>query len=401
MQQMTWKGELLRVQPPATDERQEELLQALKRVDDTFDYRVDANSKRIAQHPVLMNFLDHHTRSGQYVWQYSRNPMQLPALPLADEPVAAGADAPASPQREPDISVSLSTVLAGDTDAPLPWLPAPVPAAKLSGTAPQQGDKLFAPLSAVLGYEPDYGHAPSCEASAVAAANAQARKANTLPCVPKRVRMTMQCGDPACAKPRAVFGQRAVVTLRQAHGAAYVNAQIEALLDDNPQQFQCGGAVFPPDHPLASELYTDPALQCSSPLEPALYAALDEKQKWEAGGFNAALCCECGREELSAEACAEMGCPPDEHHSMWKHYPLCDTCKSAGAQLTAVQATRKTPLQAQKQVRANKRGQAGKKRASEEALALSSESDEEDSLSEGTGSDDDEFVVSGSKRARR
>ena len=114
---------------------------------------------------------------------------QTSATPSADS--SGGTD------RDEDSNVPTAAVL-----SPFTWLPAPVPAALLS-TAPAQDDpgngKLYVPYEALVGYAPDYSHAPLIQKKAVMQVNQ---------CKAFHPRHVNECQD--CHKPRGVFAEAAL-----------------------------------------------------------------------------------------------------------------------------------------------------------------------------------------------
>jgi hypothetical protein len=170
MQRGQWSEQPMCVLRPATDDQIQKLKVHITALAPTFNIKTDANAVGLRKHPVLQQVLQDHTRSGLYIWQYSRVPQQLPNLTLTStscpveteqtEALSEVAGAYASNLHQP-------AVLGSDSDAPnIPrvtsfcWLPAPVPQESLQ-QADTEEQELYAAYSQVAGFEPCYGYAPS------------------------------------------------------------------------------------------------------------------------------------------------------------------------------------------------------------------------------------------------
>jgi hypothetical protein len=101
----------LTVLDPATDAAMTSLQRHILQLAPTFNFETDAVAARISKFPELKAELSRCTSQGVYIWQYSRCPAALPALPTAPIAAAATADEVA-PERK---------------DAQFCWLAAPVP----------------------------------------------------------------------------------------------------------------------------------------------------------------------------------------------------------------------------------------------------------------------------------
>ena len=127
--------------------------QHITSIEPTFEYDKDAVSARLPKFPVLAAELREHTRCGTYVWQYSRCPSTLPAVPKAGaaEPMAvalpltgdaakspgpcAAAERPCGDTLPVHNLRSQQRVAPGGEEAAAglqhTWMPAPVPVALL------------------------------------------------------------------------------------------------------------------------------------------------------------------------------------------------------------------------------------------------------------------------------
>lgn len=147
-----------------------------------FNFAVDAIPTRMSKFPALQDELNRHTSAGTYIWQFSRNPPALPALPLvldaAATPAPAAAPAPTGSSSQPE---ALQLPAEQPVPSTLPsreqlteardalqfaWLVAPVLAGRLPGSRgerrpPGHDAKVFAPYELLQEYHLDYSHAPS------------------------------------------------------------------------------------------------------------------------------------------------------------------------------------------------------------------------------------------------
>ena len=343
---MTWSGEPITALSSDTAAEQERLLEQLARIDPAFSYNEDAKSDRVKRFPQLCTFLSSHTRSGLYVWQYQSDPPAAQSLPLVQPPEAAvsavqgsraataasdtgvadGACTARGPQRAAPLTAD--TVREGS----LPWLPAPVPQQRLPAAAPSdapsdQNSKVYAPLSAVLGCDPDYSHVPD-----LGKGRARPGKASPVPVKATNIRATSECQE--CRKPRAVLCSSALNLLHKQvpdMEQGYAEQQLDILLCDEPQ-YVCGAALFPPEHALSEVICADVTLSCSSPVERFLYSVSDST--FTRPRFESALDLwgQCGVEAVDAERCKEQGCDLSQKTAAWTQLPLCVTCDGAGAE---------------------------------------------------------------------
>jgi hypothetical protein len=253
MQRGQWSEQPTCVLPPATDDQTQKLKGHITALAPTFNFKTDANAVGLRKHPVLQQVLQDHTRSGLYIWQYSRLPQQLPNLTLTSsfcfveteqtEALSEVAGAYASTWHQ-------VAVLGSDSDAPnIPrvtsfcWLPAPVPQESLQ-QADTGGQKHYAAYSQVARFEPCYGFAPS-----LLKRNASGMKGSRT-CKAVWVRDVVQCQE--CWKPRAVFAATALPAVYKDMDkpADYATTQLQIACIDDPQ-FVCGAQLYPRIPPLA------------------------------------------------------------------------------------------------------------------------------------------------------
>ena len=341
MQSMRWSDKPLSLMDPATSDEHDEVLAHLLEICPHFDMRRHGTSIGIRHCPELVEHLRVHSRAGQYVFQYMREPVELPALAEYVEGEVVGADAVA-PAIAPD-PADIATVS---------WLPAPVATAALPAhlwpralEAEAEG-KLFAPFQVA----PDYTHAPSLAARA-GAAEEKATKQGTRA---TWVREVIACQE--CYKPRAVFCEQAPSTVQMKLAienvpSTYVSDQIDMLCEDE-SQFISGSVLFPRGHKLNEHVYVNQALSCADAVEQALYGTSDSTRRRIE--FSKQLCSVCADELVPSDDCKEQGCAPSIAVSKWVQYPLCDVCVDAGK--ITVRISRKQPVQgAKRAVRAVKR----------------------------------------------
>lgn len=407
LQALTWSGKPVRVLPAATEAEQADVLQPLLDIDPTFDFAADANSKGLEGHPALQDYLRKHTRSDLYMFQWLADPPELPYLPLRDAAEPAVAPDAALADLAPSDPVS-------SMRHQLPWVPAPVPLDRLPAElrarlpADFSEGKQYAPFELVSGYEPDYSFAPSKSQPAALALKVSKE------CSAKNLRATATCR--ICSKSRGVFSKKAFVTLRgelkqKGHNKNYLDDELDAALDED-SLWSCGAGLFLIEHPLFGSVFTNTDLQCSSPMEPALYAGLNALQNWEPGDFSFDLCAACGTEHVPAEELALLGCSETEDFADWQKYPLCQSCSDAGTAPIAVDRSKKkkTKAAAKSSVVKQKRAAAAARRQQASRRSASNSgggSGDEDDV-EISGSDDDDHAgggagpsTSASKRPRR
>lgn len=390
MQALKWSGKPVEVLPAASADAQSDVLLPLSTIDSSFDFEQDASSAGLKRRPAMQSYLRRHTRAGQYVFQWMEDPAELPPLVLQQPAAAPVATGP--PSDGPLPAGGTASEGAPDPVAVmqqhLVWAPAPVPLDRMSDAQRTlvSGDseaKLYAPFQLVSGFEPDYSHAPLLTQQA-----AELSKYGAKHCGPKNLRTTVTCGD--CGKPRGVYSQSAFRTLRtdltkKGHPKSYLDEQLDlALYDDST--FTCGADPFQLEHPLSSIILTNTELQCSSPIERALYEALDAQQKWDGSRFSFNLCAACGTNEVPPERCEQLDCGESTGcFAEWKHLPLCAPCSDAGIALIAIDHSKgkKTQVAAKRAMTQLKRQAAAKKRKAAEA-----DSDVE------VSSDDDDVVIS-------
>jgi hypothetical protein len=319
--------------------------------------------QQLKQFPSLMEQLQLHTVSGAYVWQYFKDPAQLnlPPLPLQTAPhrLDTTEGAPA------------------DTSDVLP-VPAPVPVGELAQEVLSQEQecevgKLYASFLALYKYAPDYGHAPS----AVTRVTKRGKGNLSVDFSSKNVRGIIQCQD--CGKARAFYSLTAWRKLRMpgSEGSDDAHTEIERACADDPQ-FVCGAEMFPSMHSLHHSVFTRQDLECSSPLEVALYKLPHSTQSRV--NFDTTLCGNCGLESVLIEDEDE----DEEEERVTQFLPQCQSCKDVRApQVVLKKATKK---QAKKRVKKMKKAAS---RASTSIPKPVDSQSKEDTATEGDCTEDD------------
>ena len=279
----------------ATSDEHDELLAHLLEICLHFNMRRHGTSVGIRHCPELVEHLRVHSRAGQYVFEYMREPVELPALAEYVEDEVDGADAVA-PAIAPDPADS----------ATVSQLPAPVATAALPAhlrpravEAEAEG-KLFAPFQAVRQFPPDYTHALSLAARA-GAAEEKATKQGTRT---TWVREVIACQE--CYKPRAVFCVQALSTVQKKLAienvpSTYVSDQIDVLCEDE-SQFICGSVLFPRGHKLNEHVYVNQALSCADAVEQALYGASDSTRRRIGSASSSAACAQTSLSRATSRA---------------------------------------------------------------------------------------------------
>jgi hypothetical protein len=179
-------------------------------------------------------------------------------------------------------------------------MPAPVARAKLrdvgSNDEQQDDNKLYATYADLVGYHPDYAHAPSC-------ARKDAAERQNVPALKAQyIRATIEYQN--CFMPRALYATKALAKIsRDLHpeeDSDYAESQLECVRNDQPQ-YICGSPPFPDDHSLAQLVYCNSTLACRSPVKASLCSVDDSVLLKLSGNFELTLCMRCGIRQVPVD----------------------------------------------------------------------------------------------------